>query len=808
MTDQTFVDYQTTLNAAYMNDVNKQVYYGVNVAAISGAAGAVVAQLNTVPAVAANNIVVMFQPPFAFAAGATLAVANSNAPAPWGTALPIYAAGQPIPAATLVPGSLAVLVYNAAATRWDVLGPTIPPLPYVFSGTDSLGLNVVWETGSTATLTAAQSGKQIMFSQLGVPITLPAPTSGLNYDLWTLGSTITTPSGNIINQWQQAPTYSMPFENAQHARLVADGTNWHIVHEGMLVATPVTFNVGGSSPNFATMMAAIEWIRQLTVLDGGSVTLYECRASVTEQYAITGLYAPWLTITSSPSLSSGVDLPFATTGYVVLQSGAYNETYNGKTYQFSLTDCVLNIDGTWIYNTTTLSRSLVGQVRGGISVLNGSSFTHTAYTNSCVDVFGGRMFFDGALVAANTSAVANGVSAYAGSDVVVGANASIQAGSPVWTQGGRITTIGANLYLTSGPCLASNSGIIQFESGSLEVLTGCSSSGGLMMAEGAATILVGTSFSIPTWTGSPVFGFVAQYGGIIQYTGSFPAPVAGMVLAQVQYGGTINFQMNAYNGPAAAAYAGKVISGGVIQFAVDPTAIWTDGYNQPPNSITTQGLITAPSASNTPITSAYAATATPIMDGTAAVGSSLDYARQDHVHPSDTSRAALAGSSSQVFSVATATASAHAVPLDQLSNNSLAALNTANNVLDDGSGNASVANVLSVAAGITNQTGMRIASDPTGVYQEADPNGTGINAFYVTGLGGATLVLYKVLADNFYVTGTVQLGVFTVATLPAGTEGMKAIVSDATSPTFLGALTGGGTVVCPVFYNGTAWVVG
>ncbi len=35
-------------------------------------------------------------------------------------------------------------------------------------------------------------------------------------------------------------------------------------------------------------------------------------------------------------------------------------------------------------------------------------------------------------------------------------------------------------------------------------------------------------------------------------------------------------------------------------------------------------------------------TASPMMDGTAAVGSSLLYARQDHVHPSDASRAALA----------------------------------------------------------------------------------------------------------------------------------------------------------------------
>ncbi len=35
-------------------------------------------------------------------------------------------------------------------------------------------------------------------------------------------------------------------------------------------------------------------------------------------------------------------------------------------------------------------------------------------------------------------------------------------------------------------------------------------------------------------------------------------------------------------------------------------------------------------------------TASPMMDGTAAVGASILYARQDHVHPSDTSRAPLA----------------------------------------------------------------------------------------------------------------------------------------------------------------------
>ena len=54
--------------------------------------------------------------------------------------------------------------------------------------------------------------------------------------------------------------------------------------------------------------------------------------------------------------------------------------------------------------------------------------------------------------------------------------------------------------------------------------------------------------------------------------------------------------------------------------------------------------------------------------------------------------------------------------------------------------------------------------------------------------------------------GVVRLKNYTVSTLPEGTQGDTAYVTDATSPTYLGVLTGGGSVKCPVFYNGTAWV--
>lgn len=47
---------------------------------------------------------------------------------------------------------------------------------------------------------------------------------------------------------------------------------------------------------------------------------------------------------------------------------------------------------------------------------------------------------------------------------------------------------------------------------------------------------------------------------------------------------------------------------------------------------------------------------------------------------------------------------------------------------------------------------------------------------------------------------------YTVATLPTGVLGDTAFITDAVAPTYLGALTGGGSVACPVFHNGTNWV--
>lgn len=61
---------------------------------------------------------------------------------------------------------------------------------------------------------------------------------------------------------------------------------------------------------------------------------------------------------------------------------------------------------------------------------------------------------------------------------------------------------------------------------------------------------------------------------------------------------------------------------------------------------------------------------------------------------------------------------------------------------------------------------------------------------------------------NVIVKGVEQYQTYTVATLPtcnAAAAGSNAAVTDATAPSYNGALTGGGAVGVPVYCNGTSW---
>ena len=74
----------------------------------------------------------------------------------------------------------------------------------------------------------------------------------------------------------------------------------------------------------------------------------------------------------------------------------------------------------------------------------------------------------------------------------------------------------------------------------------------------------------------------------------------------------------------------------------------------------------------------------------------------------------------------------------------------------------------------------------------------------VTSTGDVTAAA-SITGTNLISTATVRLKGYTVATLPAGVVGDMAYVTDALAPAYGVAVVGGGAVVTPVFYNGTAW---
>jgi hypothetical protein len=63
-------------------------------------------------------------------------------------------------------------------------------------------------------------------------------------------------------------------------------------------------------------------------------------------------------------------------------------------------------------------------------------------------------------------------------------------------------------------------------------------------------------------------------------------------------------------------------------------------------------------------------------------------------------------------------------------------------------------------------------------------------------------------AANLSVSGSINTGGYTVATLPTGVTGKRVYVTNALSPVFGSTVVGGGTVTVPVFYNGSNWIVG
>lgn len=78
----------------------------------------------------------------------------------------------------------------------------------------------------------------------------------------------------------------------------------------------------------------------------------------------------------------------------------------------------------------------------------------------------------------------------------------------------------------------------------------------------------------------------------------------------------------------------------------------------------------------------------------------------------------------------------------------------------------------------------------------------------VATLAGTESLTNKVVTGELICTAPIELKEYTVGTLPSGKKGDYAFVNDATTPTFLAAVAGGGSTVTPVFHDGADWVCG
>jgi hypothetical protein len=210
--------------------------------------------------------------------------------------------------------------------------------------------------------------------------------------------------------------------------------------------------------------------------------------------------------------------------------------------------------------------------------------------------------------------------------------------------------IGTGTYSSAGPTLTRT--LVQSSTGSLLNLGGAaqvfitapasSIQGGVEITGGTIT---GLSSAIPVASGGTG---VATLTGLVKGNGTsaFSAASAGTdYLAPAAIGTTVQAYDADLN--AIAALAGT--SGLLRKTAANTWSLETTAY-APLASPTFTGVPAAPTAAADTNTTQLATTAyvvaqasstTPVVNGTAAVGTSLRYARGDHVHPTDTTRAPL-----------------------------------------------------------------------------------------------------------------------------------------------------------------------
>jgi hypothetical protein len=171
---------------------------------------------------------------------------------------------------------------------------------------------------------------------------------------------------------------------------------------------------------------------------------------------------------------------------------------------------------------------------------------------------------------------------------------------------------------------------------------------GATISGSTRTISIGTGSAAGSTNNINIGGGSGTITTTLNGTVNFTGPITGAINNITLGNGTAASAFNLFTGAtvSGSTKAVAIATGGAAGSTTTVTIGNTTGSTTTLQG-TTNGVTPAVDTNSTALaTTAFvvgqAGSATPIVDGTAAVGTSLRYARQDHVHPTDTSRAALA----------------------------------------------------------------------------------------------------------------------------------------------------------------------
>jgi len=353
--------------------------------------------------------------------------------------------------------------------------------------------------------------------------------------------------------------------------------------------------------------------------------------------------------TAPTPATSDNDTSIATTAFVKAQgyiTSAPVTSVAGRTGAITLANTDISGLGTMStataadYSTTTVANGLYYPLSG-----NPSSFLTSSALTPYAPLAGAT--FTGLV----TTAVATAGSA--------GLNVPHTATAPTSPVNGDIwsTTAGLFVRINAGTKQLMNLGDTQTVSGSItfsnasQTLGNSTAAGTINIASGATTtgltktVNIGINGLSGSTTAITVGSSVAGATVSVAINGTLTTTASTQTIGNSTAASTINIASGATT--TGLTKAVNIGTGGVAGSTTTIAIGGTAGTSTTTLNGTTNGVTLAADTNSVALaTTAYvvgqAGSTAPIIDGTATVGTSLKYARADHVHPTDTSRAALA----------------------------------------------------------------------------------------------------------------------------------------------------------------------